>query len=433
MKKRFLALSLAAAIAAGTLAGCGSSGGSSASGGDDDTLVVWTLAADLEDFAKHYEEETGTKVDVTVIAPADYPTKINTTLGSRNKDVDIIVGEPQMLMDFYDAGFFADLSEFDSAASEKLVDYVYEAGKDEDGVLRALSYQVTPGSVIYRRDLAKEVFGTDDPAVIGEKFSSYDAIVETAKQLDAAGYSIFGDTVAMRWFANADEAWVKDGKLQMTDSRLYYMDAAVELYQNKYVAFATEWSAAWYASMAGELPKNDTSGEATSETTQVFSYVMPSWGALVIRDNAKDNKGNFGVAKGICNFFGGGTFIGVNEFSDNQEEAKKFVEFCTLNEDVAQWWLEESDGDNVAIKSVLEANKDYENPSFGNQKTYEFFAQEASAVDYSLITRYDTAIGDAFGQAIEAIQKGEKDKETAFKDFYLEVQSVYPEIEVPTV
>ena len=433
MKKRFLALSLAAAIAAGTLAGCGSSGGSSASGGDDDTLVVWTLAADLEDFAKHYEEETGTKVDVTVIAPADYPTKINTTLGSRNKDVDIIVGEPQMLMDFYDAGFFADLSEFDSAASEKLVDYVYEAGKDEDGVLRALSYQVTPGSVIYRRDLAKEVFGTDDPAVIGEKFSSYDAIVETAKQLDAAGYSTFGDTGAMRWFANADEAWVKDGKLQMTDSRLDYMDAAVELYQNKYVAFATEWSAAWYASMAGELPKNDTSGEATSETTQVFSYVMPSWGALVIRDNAKDNKGNFGVAKGICSFFGGGTFIGVNEFSDNQEEAKKFVEFCTLNEDVAQWWLEESDGDNVAIKSVLEANKDYENPSFGNQKTYEFFAEEASAVDYSLITRYDTAIGDAFGQAIEAIQKGEKDKETALKDFYLEVQSVYPEIEVPTV
>lgn len=318
MKKRFLALSLAAVIAAGTLAGCGSSGGSSASGGDDDTLVVWTLAADLEDFAKHYEEETGTKVDITVIAPADYPTKINTTLGSRNKDVDIIVGEPQMLMDFYDAGFFADLSEFDSASSEKLVDYVYEAGKDEDGVLRALSYQVTPGSVIYRRDLAKEVFGTDDPAVIGEKFSSYDAIVETAKQLDAAGYSIFGDTGAMRWFANAYEAWVKDGKLQMTDSRLDYMDAAVELYQNKYVAFATEWSAAWYASMAGELPKNDTSGEATSETTQVFSYVMPSWGALVIRDNAKDNKGNFGVAKGICSFFGGGTFIGVNEFSDNQ-------------------------------------------------------------------------------------------------------------------
>lgn len=429
--KRIISLALAAVMCL-SLAACG---GSSAQE-DDNKLVVWTLAEDLKDFAEYYTEQTGVEVEVTVIAPADYPTKINTTLGSRNGDVDVIVGEPQMLADFYDAGFFADLSEFDAQASEKLVDYVYEAGKDEDGVLRALTYQVTPGSVIYRRDLAKEVFGTDDPAAIGEKFSSFDAIRQTAVELDAAGYSIFGDTGSLRWFANADAPWVQDGALQMTDSRLDYFDAAVDLYQNEYVAFAPEWSAAWYASMAGPLPKNAGWAEldevdANAPTTQIFSYVMPSWGALVIRDNAAENKGNFGVAKGVCSFFGGGTFIGVNEFSDNQEEAKKFVEFCTLNEDVAQWWLEKSDGDVVAIKSVLEANKDYENPSFGNQKTYEFFANEAAAVDYSLVTRYDTAIGDAFGQAIEAVQKGEKDKDTALNDFYQEVKAVYPDIKTP--
>lgn len=437
--KRIAALSLSAALVL-SMAGCGSSSagtdGTATAENGKDKLVVWTLAEDLKDFAEYYTEQTGTEVEVTVIAPADYPTKINTTLGSRNSDVDVIVGEPQMLADFFDAGFFADLSEFDAAASEKLVDYVYEAGKDEDGVLRALSYQVTPGSVIYRRDLAKEVFGTDDPAAISEKFSSFDSICQTAAELDAAGYSIFGDTGSLRWFANADAPWVKDGVLQMTDARMDYFDAAVELYQNEYVAFAPEWSAAWYASMAGPLPVNAGWSElseldANAPTTQIFSYVMPSWGALIVRDNAADNKGNFGVAKGVCSFFGGGTFIGVNEFSDNQEEAKKFVEFCTLNEDVAQWWLDKSDGDVVAMKSVLEANKDYENPSFGNQKTYEFFAEEASAVDYSLVTRYDTAIGDAFGQAIEAVQKGEKDKETALKDFYTEVQAVYPEIELP--
>ncbi len=430
--KRIISLALAAVMCL-SLAACG---GSSSQAGGDNKLVVWTLAEDLKDFAAYYTEQTGVEVEVTVIAPADYPTKINTTLGSRNGDVDVIVGEPQMLADFYDAGFFADLSEFDAQASEKLVDYVYEAGKDEDGVLRALSYQVTPGSVIYRRDLAKEVFGTDDPAAISEKFSTFGAIRQTAAELDAAGYSIFGDTGSLRWFANADAPWVQDGTLQMTDSRLNYLDAAVDLYQNEYVAFAPEWSAAWYASMAGSLPVNAGWAaldelDANAPTTQIFSYVMPSWGAVIIRDNAEENKGNFGVAKGVCSFFGGGTFIGVNEFSKNQEEAKKFVEFCTLNEDVAQWWLEKSDGDVVAIESVLEANKDYENTSFGNQKTYEFFANEAAAVDYSLVTRYDTAIGDAFGQAIEAVQKGEKDKETALNDFYQEVKAVYPEIKTP--
>ncbi len=434
--KKFIAVLLAVATCL-SLTACGGGGGTGSGGGaDDNTIVVWTLAEDLKDFAEHYEEATGVNVEVTVIAPADYPTKLNTSLGSRSSEVDVIVGEPQMLPDFFDAGFFADLSEFDAAAQEKLVDYIYEAGKDEDGVLRALSYQVTPGSVIYRRDLATEVFGTDDPDEIAKKFSSYDEIVKTAEELNAAGYSIFGDTGALRWFANSEAPWVKDGELQMTQTRLDYLDAAVELYQNNYVAFAPEWSAAWYASMAGPLPFNAGWSEldevdADAPTTQVFSYVMPSWGALTIRDNAQDNKGKFGVCKGVSSFFGGGTFIGVNEFSEKKEAAMDFVEFCTLNEETAEWWIDASDGDIVSMKSVLEANKDYENESFGNQKTYAFFMEEAENVDYSLITRYDTAIDTAFGQAIEACQKGEKDTETALKDFYMEVQTVYPEIKVP--
>lgn len=440
--KRILALVLSAALAL-SLAGCGSaaSSGSAAPAGSSSAapakkLVVWTLAEDLKDFAAHYTEKTGVEVEVNVIAPADYPTKLTTALSSRSDEVDVIVGEPQMLPDFFDAGFFADLSEFDTDAKEKLVPYIYEAGKDSNGVLRALSYQVTPGSVIYRRDLAKEVFGTDDAAEIGKLFSSYDAMMDTAEKLDAAGYTLFGDTGALRWFASADSPWVKDGKLQMTDARMGYFDTAVELFQKEYVAFAPEWSAAWYASMAGELPVNAgwtalEEIDKSTPTTQIFSYIMPSWGALIIRDNAKDNKGNFGVAKGMASFFGGGTFIGVNEYSKNQEAAKDFVKFCTLNEETSQWWIDESNGDIVSMKSVLESNKDYENPSFGNQKTYEFFMQEAQNVDYSLITRYDTEIGNAFGQAIVAVQNGEKDKETALKDFYTAVKSVYPEIEVP--
>ena len=63
----------------------------------------------------------------------------------------------------------------------------------------------------------------------------------------------------------------------MTESRLGYLDAAVELYQKNYVAFAPEWSAAWYASMAGELPFNAGWSDLDeidedSPTTQVFAY-----------------------------------------------------------------------------------------------------------------------------------------------------------------
>ena len=414
--------------------------------GKQDDIVLWTLSNDLKQFAERYETETGNHVDVVVFDSADFQTKIMQTLGGKNKDVDVFVGEPQMLPNFYEAGFCADLSALDSQVKERLVGYTYEAGCDEDGVLRAVSYQACPGSVIYRRDLAKEVFGTDDPDEIGKLFASFSAIEDTAAKLKEKGYSIFGDTGALRWFSNSSNPWVKNGEIIVDQDRLDYFDCAVSLYQNNQVAFATEWSAPWYASMAGPLPvlhdgddvwgmdKDQLMNEAAGGgdgTTQVFSYVMPSWGALIVRDNAEGNKGQFGVCSGVCSFFGGGTFLTINEFSEHKEAAQAFIEYCTLNDDTAQWWLKESNGDVVNNKAVLEANKDFENESFGNQKTYAFYAKEMENIDYSLITGYDDACKDAFGKAIISVQQGKQSKEDALKEFYATVTTQYPELSVP--
>lgn len=444
-----MVLSLAACSSSGDDAKAPEAGNTPAANGSDasaEKIVVWTLANDLKQFAERYKEETGREVEVVVFDSADYSTKIMQTLGAQSKDLDIFVGEPQMLPNFFEAGFAADLSELDAAVAEKLVGYTYEAGKDADGTLRAVSYQACPGSVIYRRDLATEVFGTDDPAVIGEKFSSFNEIVKTAAELDAAGYSIFGDTGALRWFSISTNPWVNDkNEIIVDQDRLDYFDAAVELYQKDYVANASEWSAPWYSSMAGPLPVIGTdanvwemTGEGLAEqiaggaeTTQVFSYVMPSWGALIIRDNAGDNKGKFGVCSGVCSFFGGGTFLAVNEFSDKKDAAIDFIEYCTLNNDTAQWWLKASNGDVVSNKEVLDANSDFQNESFGNQNTYGFYLEEMEKIDYSLITGYDDACKEAFGAAIVSVQKGETTKEAALKEFYTVVTTQFPELVIP--
>lgn len=449
MSKNFRrTLSAAAALSiAFTMTACGADSSEKSSGTDstsaaadnDNKLVVWTLAEDLVQFGEKYEADTGKDIEVVVIAPADYPTKLTAALGSGSDDPDVIVGEPQMLPDFFDAGFFEDLSQAPYYAAnhkDKIVDYIYEAGCDENGAIRALSYQITPGSIIYRRDIAEKIWGNDDPEFISEKFASYEAIETAAKDVQDAGYRIFGDTGALRWFANASAPWVQDGKLVLSDSRMEYFDAAVNLYQKEQVAFAPEWSAAWYASMSGELPVNagwsdlaDISSD--TPTTEILAYAMPSWGAVIIRDNAGDNNGKFGVASGPCSFFGGGTFLGISSFSDCKEEAWDFVQYCTVNEETAKWWIDKSNGDVVSLKSVLEENKDYENAAFGNQKTYQFFLEEANNIDYSKITRYDTQIDNAFGAAISSVQEGAKTKEEALQDFYDEVSAQFPEIELP--
>lgn len=441
--KKLISLVMTGMLAISFVAcGSGSSKDSEGAANKDGKIVVWTLSDDLKQFADYYKEKNpGKEVEVTVIAPADYPTKVTTALRGKANVPDVIVGEPQMIPNFMEAGFFEDLSQAPYNAEEykdKIVDYVFQAGKDENGIVRALSYQVTPGGITYRRDIAKDVWGNYDPEFIAEKFKDVKTIIETAKELKDKGYRIFSDTGNLRWFVygNDPQPWVKDGKLMMTEDRLNYVDAAVDLYQQKLVAFAPEWSAAWYASMNGPIPLDADWQELkdvdpSTAQTEVFSYALPTWGTLIIRDNGQNNIGKFGVTTGPNSYFSGGTFMGISSYSKNKEAAWDFLKFCTLNEDTANWWIEKSKGDVVSYIPALESHKDMENEALGGQKSYAFWLEEANKIDYSLVTKYDDQIGKFFGQAIESIQKGEMSKEDALKDFYKNISTVYPEIEVP--
>lgn len=414
----------------------------------DQKLVIWTLADDLEDFGNRYMEQTGVAVETTVIAPEEYPTKLQTALLGGETEPDIVVGEPQMLEDFFDQGFFEDLDQFGAQDyADQIVDYVWEVGQDSNGVQRAISYQITPAGIYYRRDIAQTVFGTDDPDEIGKLFADYPTILETAKTLKDKGYRIFASDSEINYFSG-DSAWVIDGKLNVAQARQDYMDLCVELYQQDLTAYAAQWATPWYMAMSGPVPlltaetqwgtddmniwdeANFKEATADYETTEVFAYGLPSWGVLTLRDHVGDTSGKWGVCSGPAYGFGGGTFIGISSQSERKELAWDFVKFCTLNEDTAEWWIEFSEGDTVSLKSVLEKHKDDPNETYGGQNLYAFWLKQAEGIDYSKVTRYDKGIGDAWGNAISAIKTGEKTKDQAISDFYDLVESTYPDIEV---
>jgi len=414
-----------------------------------DKLVIWTLAEDLVAFGERYQEQTGVEVETVVIQPADYPTKVQTALQGGETEPDIIVAEPQMIESFCEMGLFANLDDFGAKEHEgKIVDYVWQVGQDADGAQRAISYQITPAGIYYRRDIAEEVFGTSDPVEIGKHFETYDAILAAAKTLKDKGYRIFASDSEINYFSG-DEAWVVDGKLNVTEGRLDYMDLVVELYKQDLTAYASQWATPWYMAMAGEVPlltaetqwgtdemniwdaENFKEVTADYETTEVFAFGLPAWGVLTMRDNVKDTAGKWGVCSGPAYGFGGGTYIGISALSERQELAWDFVQFCTLNEDTADWWIEASQGDTVSLISALEKHKDDTNEVYGGQKLYAFWLEEAKGIDYSLVTKYDTEIGNAWGNAISKIKTGELDKDAAIAEFYDTVESTFAgEIEV---
>lgn len=424
-------------------------GGSAASG---DKLVVWTLAKDLEQFADHYmEQNSGVAIETVVIEPANYVTKVQTALNGGQKEPDIIVGEPQMLEDFYEAGYFEDLNQAPYNAqdyADQIVDYVWDVGQDADGIQRAISYQITPAGIYYRRDIAQTVFGTDDPDEIGKLFADYPTILDTAQKLKDAGYRIFASDAEINYFSG-DSAWVIDGVLNVDQGRKDYQDLCIALYQDDYTAYANQWSTPWYQAMAGEVPiltadiQNyaddsvdvwDAEGfaEATKDLdkTEVFAFGLPSWGVLTMRDNVQGTSGKWGVCSGPAYGFGGGTFIGISALSEKKELAWDFLKFCTLNEDTANWWIEKSEGDTVSLIPVLEAHAEDKNEVYGGEQLYKFWLEQAKGIDYSKVTRYDKFIGDEWGRATTAIKTGEMNKEEAWNNFYDQIEATYPEITV---
>lgn len=476
--KKVLSVMLATAMVFGLTACGGNDGASSGSGASDsgaaesgtdagdagdaaaeetpaassgDKLVVWTLSKDLEQFAEYYKEKTGNEVETVVIEPANYVTKVQTALNGGQKEPDIIVGEPQMLEDFYDAGYFEDLNQAPYNAqdyADQIVDYVWEVGQDSDGIQRAISYQITPAGIYYRRDIAQTVFGTDDPDEIGQLFADYPTILETAQTLKEAGYRIFASDAEINYFSG-DSAWVIDGVLNVDQDRKDYQDLCIYLYQDDYTAYANQWSTPWYQAMAGEVPiltadiQNyaddsvdvwDAEGfaEATKdlEKTEVFAFGLPSWGVLTLRDNVQGTSGKWGVCSGPSYGFGGGTFIGISALSERKELAWDFLKFCTLTEDTANWWIEKSEGDTVSLIPVLEAHAEDKNEVYGGQQLYKFWLEQAKGIDYSKVTRYDKFIGDEWGRATTAIKTGEMNKEEAWNNFYDQIEATYPEITV---
>ena len=414
--KKLVAIFLASTMAF-SLAACGSSdsgnGGSSSEGKTDqnnsdnaagdaaasgEKLVIWTLADDLKQFAERYTDQTGVETEVVVIAPEDYPTKVQTALVGGETEPDVIVAEPQMLGDMFDYGAFANLDEFGAQDyADQIVDYVWEVGQDADGVQRAISYQITPAGIYYRRDIAQKVFGTEDPEEVAKLFADYSTILQTAQTLKDQGYRIFASDSETNYFSG-DSAWVIDGKLNVDKSRIDYMDLVVELYQRDLTAYAAQWSTPWYQAMSGPVPvlNADIQGGYWNDDDGDGEPDLNVWD----EENFNANVGNF---------------------SDETTEVFAFG--------LPAWGvIEASQGDTVSLKSVLEAHKDDTNPTYGNEKMYAMWLELAEGIDYSKVTQYDKAIGDAWGAAISAVKTGEMTKEEAINGFYDSVQSTYPDL-----
>ena len=199
------------------------------------------------DFAAKYEVKT------TIIATTDqlYQPALDQALAAGGADApDLYCAEAAFILKYSqgDAAKYAapyDTLGFDVAAEiEKaaIAPYSVDIGtRPADGKVVALGYQATGGAFIYRRSIAIDTFGTDDPAVIAEKIGAgsgnWDKFYEAAAELKAKGYGIISGDGDL-WHAvenSSDAGWIVDGKLTIDPKREAFLDLSKKLVEQLFL------------------------------------------------------------------------------------------------------------------------------------------------------------------------------------------------------
>ncbi|QEN04391.1 carbohydrate ABC transporter substrate-binding protein [Thiospirochaeta perfilievii] len=398
-------------------------------------IVLWSFTDEVQGMIPYFNEVyPNIEVESVVIPNADevYLNKINTTLRSGAGGPDVFTGESAYYKQFIDAGFWEPISDAPYNADEllgDLVPYVPGSTKDANGKVTALSWQATPGALFYRRSIAKEVLGTDDPATVSKYTSDLSKFYELGSMINdkyngekflLAGYSDMSQFI----YNLRDEPYVVNNKLNIPQGFYDYMKLSKEMRDNNIESGTTTWQPPWFSSMAD---------------ASVMCYILPTWGLhYVLKPNAepeadkgeKEFSGDWGLAVPPASYSWGGTWIGVNSMSNQKMLAYQFVKFIGSNADFLEKWAKKT-GDFVSNTKVIEKVKPtFSEPFLGGQNHYEYFAKEAKKIDVSMRGPWDFQIENAWGDQVELYVTGSKTFDEAVADFKKAVSEILPDLDV---
>src|SRR5690554_4912545 len=245
-------------------------------------INLWSFTDEVPNMLEKYKElnpDFDYEINTTIIATTDgaYQPALDQALMSGGSNApDIYAAEAAFVLKYTqgDASSFAGPYKslgIDVDAKLKEADiaqYTVDIGTNTNGELVGLGYQATGGALIYRRSIAKDVWGTDDPAVIGSKVGpGWDKFFAAAEQLRAKGYGILsGDGDLWHAIEGASEkGWIVDGKLFIDPDREAFLDMAKMMKDKDYMNDTRDWTDSWFADMkdAGEKP--------------IFGFFGPAW------------------------------------------------------------------------------------------------------------------------------------------------------------
>ena len=405
---------------------------------DDAEGKVFNIYAWNEEFKGFFEKYYTVPEGVTVnwiITPSDngaYQQKLDEALlnqatAADDEKVDMFLAEADYIQKYVDSDYTQDITAMGVTDFSNTYKYTVQAASDASGVVKGVSFQCCPSALIYRRSIAKDVLGTDDPAEVQAALDSWDKFNAVAADAKAKGYYMtasFAETY--RAFSNnCTTPWVNENnELQFDDQILAWIAQTEEFVANDYTLAN---SGIW------DQPKNDQMF-ANGKTMCFFG---PAWYFNFCMGNAQDPEkgcsGDWAICEGPAAHFWGGTWLMAPAGSDNPTLVADIMNTFINNEEVCTALVanEAQFSNNQAVNAKFAADPDYGSAFLGGQNDVAVFSAMTDNIVWENHTIYDQICNEGLQNKLQEYFQGLVDKDTALNNFYLDINEKYPDVVTP--
>ena len=376
-----------------------------------DVDVVWTITPNNDNAYQN-------NLDQQLLKQAD---------ASADDKIDIFLVEADYALKYSDTDYTMAVSDLGITDDElaNQYDYTKKILEDSNGVLKGVSWQSTPGVLIYNREIAKDMWGSDDPAEVQKHVSDWDTFYATGSELAAKGYKLtatVNDSYRV-YSNNVSSKWVEDGKLNIDPQFKAWADAEKASYEAGQTTTGDLWSDEW---SAGFYPDG-----------KVFAYFGPAW--LINFSMGQDDEksiahaGGWGATEGPQAFYWGGTWICAATGTDNPTLVADIMRKMTTDETILKD-IVSKDSDCINNKNVLSSLASDDSFGFsvlGGQNPFGLFTENVENIDLSNLSAYDQGCNESFQKIMKDYFSGQyATYDEAIEAFKQDVATKYPAITV---
>lgn len=426
--RRFLAMTLVLVLVAAIAAGCqqsapGSNAASSnvpasekqseapaASGAEPQAnselsgdCVLWTWSTEeaekpmLDGFRATYPN---VNVVLTSFPKDDMPMKIQTTLASGGEMPQIVFMGMEHRGKLLMLDCWEDLSADPYNLSKSdMLDFLLPVSITPSGKWACVEGGLPAAGLSYKRDMAKQYLGTDDPDELANKFKTWDQMYEAGLKINQETGGTVYLTGSIQEFSliiggQNPEPYVLNGKLNIEAALSPVFDTLIKFYSAGLIGPMDMWGPEWNASF--------------SEKTYLFN-ACAVWFRQIIEMNAPETSGNWVLAvPPEGGFMYSGASVAIPSAAKNKEVALEYIRWNFLSENGAIP-LRDDMGGMSAYAPLYKDDTFFSNPNpfFGGQDYVKTFAQKIAPnmAKTRPVDQYDVEVQDALNAALMTIKE----------------------------